>query len=91
MNKKDIIEAIYQNSTYKKQDVEDIVNQVFDQICNGIIEDGKVMINNFGTFEKVAIKPHYGVHPITGEKLAINSSYRIYFSASNKLKTLIKK
>lgn len=91
MNKTNIIEAIFQNNEYKRIDVENIVNQVFDQIIIGLIEDSKVMINNFGTFEKVKIKPYIGIHPITGEKMEIKNSYRINFNASNNLKTLIKK
>jgi len=53
MKKKDIVTAIYENSSYQKQVIEDIVNETFKLMALGLIEDGKVMISDFGTFEKV--------------------------------------
>lgn len=90
MRKSDIIKAIFNNSPYRKKDIEDIVNQVFDLIVQGLITDGKVSIVNFGTFEKQIIPPYEGVHPVTGEKIQIDSHHRIRFVSSNKIKSLIK-
>ncbi|MFA7131250.1 MAG: HU family DNA-binding protein [Bacilli bacterium] len=90
MRKKDIIDAIFYNSTYRKKDIEDIVNQVFDLIVQGLINDGKVVITNFGTFEKQNIPPYEGVHPVTGEKIKIDAHNRIRFVSSKKIKSLIK-
>ena len=53
MKKKDIVDAIFQNSDYYKQDVEIVVNQVFEILAKGLETEDKVMISNFGTFEKV--------------------------------------
>ncbi len=89
MKKKDIIEAIYQNNEYRRQDVEDIVNQVFDITALGLKDDGKVMISNFGTFERVFQDSYMGVHPITGEPQKVKGAYRIRFTSSKNLKTII--
>ena len=53
MKKKDIIEAIYQNTSYQKQVIEDVVNQTFDVLTKGIETEDKVLITGLGTFEKV--------------------------------------
>ena len=90
MRKSDIIEDIFNNSPYRKKDIEAIVNQVFDLIVQGLITGGKVNIVNFGTFEKQIILPYEGVHPVTGEKIQIDSHHRIRVVSSNKIKSLIK-
>ena len=91
MNKKDIIEAIFQNSDYYKQDIEKVVDQVFEILAFGLETENKVMISNFGTFEKVMQEDYYGVHPITGERQLVKGGYRIRFTSSKKLKDQINK
>lgn len=91
MKKKDIIEAIFQNSDYYKQDIEKVVDQVFEILAFGLETENKVMISNFGTFEKVMQEDYYGVHPITGERQLVKGGYRIRFTSSKKLKDQINK
>ena len=91
MKKKDIIEAIFQNSDYYKQDIEKVVDQVFEILAFGLETENKVMISNFGTFEKVMQEDYYGVHPITGERQLVKGGYRIRFNSSKKLKDQINK
>lgn len=90
MNKSDIIEAIFQNNReYYRADVQNIVNQVFEVIKLGLDEDGKVMINNFGTFEKIEQDDYYGVNPYTGERQLFKGGYRVRFVSSKNLKDYI--
>ena len=44
MKKKDIVEVIYQNSEYKKSDIQDIVDMVFDVMGQSMKEEDKIMI-----------------------------------------------
>ena len=91
MKKKDIIEAIYQNTSYQKQVIEDVVNQTFDVLTKGIETEDKVLITGLGTFEKVFQNDYYGVHPITGEKMLVQGNYRVKFTSSKHLKEIINK
>lgn len=91
MKKKDIVEAIYQNNDYYRQDVEQVVNQVFEILAYGLEQEDKVMISNFGTFEKVKQDDYYGVHPITGERQLVKGGYRVRFTSSKHLKEKINK
>lgn len=91
MKKKDIVDAIFQNSEYFKQDIENVVNQVFELLTKGLEYEDKVMISNFGTFEKVLQEDYYGVHPITGERQLVKGGYRIRFTSSKHLKDCINK
>ena len=89
MKKKDIIEVIYQNTSYQKQVIDDIVSQTFDILIKGIESDNKVMIAGLGTFEKVYQKDYYGVNPITGEKMLVKGNNRVKFTSSKNLKDTI--
>lgn len=89
MKKKDIVETIYQNTEYKKTDIEDIVGMVFEVMSDGLAVEDKIMISNFGTFEKIYQEEYMGVHPITGAPQKNPSSYRIRFVSSKNLKDII--
>lgn len=92
MKKSDIIDAIFQNNgEYYKQDIEIIVNQVFDIIKLGLTTEDKVMISNFGTFEKIVQDDYMGVNPYTGERQQFKGGYRIRFVSSKSLKDSLNK
>jgi nucleoid DNA-binding protein len=91
MKKKDIVEAIFQNSDYYKQDIEKVVDQVFEILALGLETENKVMISNFGTFEKIYQEEYMGVHPITGAPQKNPGAYRIRFVSSKNLKDIINK
>jgi nucleoid DNA-binding protein len=91
MKKKDIVEVIYQNSEYKKSDIQDIVDMVFDVMGQSMREEEKIMISNFGTFEKIYQEEYMGVHPITGAPQKNPGAYRIRFVSSKNLKDIINK
>ena len=42
MKKKDIVNAIFQNSDYYKQDIENVVDQVFELLAQGLESENKV-------------------------------------------------
>lgn len=89
MKKKDIVEVIYQNTEYKKADIEDIVGIVFEVMSEGLAVEDKIMISNFGTFEKIYQEEYMGVHPVTGAPQKNPPSYRIRFVSSKNLKDII--
>jgi nucleoid DNA-binding protein len=60
-------------------------------LTKGLELEDKVMISNFGTFEKVLQEDYYGVNPITGERQLIKGGYRIRFTSSKHLKDCINK
>ena len=91
MKKKDIVEVIYQNSEYKKSDIQDIVDMVFDVMGQSMREEEKIMISNFGTFEKIYQEEYMGVHPITGAPQKNPGAYRIRFVSCKNLKDIINK
>lgn len=59
------------------------------EITKGLLEDGKVVLTGFGTFEKYYQEGYDGINPSTGEKLLVDGSYKIRFSSSKKLKEIV--
>ncbi len=89
MTKSELIKIIHRNNDLNYIEIEKIVNEVFQEIANGLQEDGKVVLTGFGTFEKYYQDGYDGINPSTGEKLVVSGGYKIRFSSSKKLKDFI--
>lgn len=89
MTKSELIKKIHRNNDLNYVEIEKIVNEVLSEISCGLAEDGKVVLTGFGTFEKYYQEGYYGINPSTGEKLAVEGSYKVRFSSSKKLKDTI--
>ena len=80
MTKSELIKKIHHNNE---------LNFVEVEITKGLLEDGKVVLTGFGTFEKYYQEGYDGINPSTGEKLLVDGSYKIRFSSSKKLKEIV--
>lgn len=89
MTKSELIKKIHRENNLNYVEIEKIVNDVLSEITNGILEDGKVVLTGFGTFEKYYQEGYNGINPSTGEKLTVSGSYKIRFSSSKKLKEIV--
>ena len=89
MTKSELIKKIHHNNELNFVEVEKIVNEVLMEITNGLLEDGKVVLTGFGTFEKYYQEGYDGINPSTGEKVVVDGSYKIRFSSSKKLKEIV--
>ena len=89
MTKSELIKKIHHDNDLNYVEIEKIVNAVLNEISIGLIEDGKVVLTGFGTFEKYYQDGYSGVNPSTGQKLEVPGSYKIRFSTSKKLKEVI--
>ena len=91
MTKSELIKNIHQNNDLNYVEVEKVVNDVLEQIVQGLMEDDKVVLTGFGTFERYFQTGYDGINPATGEKLSVSGGYKIRFSASKKIKDLMNK
>ena len=85
MTKSELIKKIHHNNELNFVEV----NEVLIEITKGLLEDGKVVLTGFGTFEKYYQEGYDGINPSTGEKLLVDGSYKIRFSSSKKLKEIV--
>ena len=83
MRKSDIIKAIFNNSPIAKNI--EYCEPSFRFDCPRLITDKK-SISSIQPFEKQIIPPYEGVHPVTGEKIQIDSHIASLVS-SNKIKS----
>ena len=90
MTKSELIKKIHANSDYNYADIEQITDLVFELISQGLVEEDKVVISGFGTFEKYYQEGYNGVNPSTGDKIFVEGGYKLRFNASKKLKSLMK-
>lgn len=87
ITKTDLIEKIYSNTKFEKNDVQKIVVQFLDSIKSSL-ECGKtVELRGFGTFEPRLRKGRDKArNPKTGEEVSVKPHYVAVFRAGRELK-----
>ena len=65
LTKKEIINSIYMQLGFSKKLIENILEDMFEILLEGIKSKGKVKISNFGTFILRHKKPRIGRNPKT--------------------------
>ena len=74
----------------KKTDFEDIVNDVFDEFLNKLIDKKTIQINKLGKFELKLVKEREMFNNFTQEKIVVPKQYKLKFSQFNSLRAEIK-
>lgn len=90
MNKRDLIAKVAEIVGGTKKDAKMYVDAIVDAIVEGLLEEQKVQITGFGTFEARRYEGRDGHNPATGEALYIPPAYRPSFRAGKSLKDTIK-
>ncbi len=89
LTKKEIINSIYMQLGFSKKICENLIEDFFAIILNEIIENKKVKVPKFGTFELRYKKSRLGRNPRTLEKKIISERNVILFKPSKELKNYI--
>ena len=91
MNKTDLITYMSENvkGGGTKADAERFLNAALDGIIAGLRDDEKVTLTGFGTYKTSPMKAREGQNPKTGEKIMIEASTRVNFSAGKKTKDVV--
>ena len=89
LTKKDLINSIYMQLGYSKKLIENIIEDIFELILNGLKKKGKVKITNFGTFILRYKKSRIGRNPKTKKEALITERNVILFKPSKFLKNKI--
>jgi len=82
----DIAEFINNEFGLTKKDCNNLVNDIIEEIIEGLNEHNIVKIHNFGTFKLRRKNARIGRNPKTGTSIVINKKYHPYFRASKSLK-----
>jgi DNA-binding protein HU-beta len=86
MTKADIIDAIVKRHGLPRQNAEELLNGVLDDIVGALKNGDKVNISGFGTFAVSERKGRIGRNPKTGEAIEIAPSRAAKFKAGKTLK-----
>lgn len=86
MTKSELIDSAASKSGQPRQNVEEIVNEVFNGIVAALKNGDKINISGFGTFSISYRKARTGRNPKTGEAIQIAASRAAKFKAGKGLK-----
>ena len=89
MNKHELVASVAEVAELTKKDAEKAVNAVFASVKEAIVEDDKVQIIGFGTFEVRTRAARKGRNPQTGETIEIPASKNPVFKAGKALKEAV--
>ena len=89
LTKKEIINSIYMQLGYSKKLIENILEDLFDVLLEGLKEKGKVKISNFGTFSLRHKKSRIGRNPKTKKEAVISERNVILFKPSKFFKNKV--
>ena len=79
MTKKDIVRRIADELGRTTIETAPIVQKTLDAIINGLAEEGRVELGNFGVFAVKKRKPRQGHNPRTGEKVMVGERIAVTF------------
>ncbi|NKB87850.1 MAG: HU family DNA-binding protein [Acidobacteria bacterium] len=80
LKKRDIARAIHEaEPRISLTEAVALVDVLMDQVKDGFVADGKVMVTNFGTFEVVERAARQGVNPATREPMMIPAHKALTF------------
>ena len=85
MNKSELVASVAEVAELTKKDV----NAVFASVQKALVEDDKVQIIGFGTFEVRTRAARKGRNPQTGETIEIPASKNPVFKAGKALKEAV--
>ncbi len=89
MNKSELVVSVAEVAELTKKDAEKAVNAVFASVQKALVEDDKVQIIGFGTFEVRTRAARKGRNPQTGETIEIPASKNPVFKAGKALKEAV--
>lgn len=89
MNKSELVASVAEAAELTKKDAEKAVNAVFASVQKALVEDDKVQIIGFGTFEVRTRAARKGRNPQTGETIEIPASKNPVFKAGKALKEAV--
>ena len=91
VSKADIIDAVYEKTTWKRKDVRKLVDIFLEEIMTALISYDTVELRGFGTFEiRIRKALEKARNPKTGEIVSVGSRGKVAFRAGRDLKREIR-
>lgn len=89
MNKAELILAVSEETGFSRKDVETTVNATLNAITKALVQEEKVQIVGFGSFETKQRAERLGRNPKTRESVVIPAAKAPVFKAGKALKDAV--
>jgi|GEM_PF-887305 len=89
VTKKDIVKEVARLTGYDTQSIKDVVQTMFDCMCEGLAKEGNIEIRNFGIFKVKSTPERQARNPKTSEIITVPAKKHIHFKPGQEMKILI--
>jgi integration host factor subunit beta len=72
-----------------QRDIESLVNTVFGDIANGLVQGKRIELRGFGAFSIRKREPRVARNPKNGASVSVGSRFAVYFRAGKQLRERI--
>ena len=79
MTKKEIVHKLARENGVTQEVTQAVVQGVFDEITNALVEDGRIELRNFGVFEVKDRAARSALNPRTGEPVDVPAKRVVRF------------
>ena len=86
MNKSQLIEALAKKEDLALRKAEEVVNTVFEEMAEALIQGDRVEIRGFGSFKPKQYGGYKGRNPKTGEVIDVTPKTLPFFKVGKELK-----
>jgi integration host factor subunit beta len=86
MNKSDLVEALSEREDLTKAKAEEVVNLVFAEMTDALVQGDRVEIRGFGSFKVKHYDGYTGRNPKTGEITKVKTKKLPFFKCGTELK-----
>lgn len=87
VTKFDLVEAVYENTSYDKKVVQTVVDSFLEEVKNSLKDSSTIELRGFGTFELRLRKGKESArNPKTGDKVSVAPHYVAAFRSGQELK-----
>lgn len=86
MNKSDLVEALSKGEDLTKTKAEEIVNLVFSEMTNALVNGDRVEIRGLGSFKVKRYDGYSGRNPKTGKRIKVKPKKLPFFKCGKDLK-----
>lgn len=90
MNKAELVALVSEKVNLTKKSTEEVINILFDTICETLETGEKVVISGFGTFELRTRVARVGRNPRTGDDIDIPQQRTPAFKSGKVLKNMVR-
>ena len=87
VTKFDLVEAVYENTSYDKKVVQTVIDSFLEEVKNSLKDSSTIELRGFGTFELRLRKGKESArNPKTGDKVTVAPHYVAAFRSGQELK-----